>query len=148
VSIQAQVINLIAGLQDEFQLSYVFIAHDLSVVRPISDRIAVMYLGHIVEIGPAELNLQDAAASLFQSVAIGRAAARSGCRAEPAHPAEADHPESHAQAVGLRIPNTLPIAKPSCADAVPPLEFKKAAGSPAPGRDLFPLRHRISSKLC
>ncbi|MCH8284210.1 MAG: ATP-binding cassette domain-containing protein [Chloroflexi bacterium] len=50
VSIQAQIINLLEELQEEFQLTYLFIAHDLAVVRHISDRIAVMYLGHVVEV--------------------------------------------------------------------------------------------------
>jgi oligopeptide/dipeptide ABC transporter ATP-binding protein len=54
VSIQAQVINLLDELQDELHLSYIFVAHDLSVVRHVSDRIMVMYLGKLMEVSPAE----------------------------------------------------------------------------------------------
>jgi peptide/nickel transport system ATP-binding protein len=54
VSIQAQIINLFEELQEEFELTYLFIAHDLAVVRHISDRIAVMYLGQVMEVSPAE----------------------------------------------------------------------------------------------
>ena len=53
VSIQAQIINLLEDLQEEFHLTYIFVAHDLGVVRHVADRVAVMYLGKIAELGPA-----------------------------------------------------------------------------------------------
>ena len=58
VSIQAQVVNLLKELQEEKGLTYLFIAHDLSMVKYISDRIGVMYFGKLVEIGPAEIIIQ------------------------------------------------------------------------------------------
>ncbi|MEF8851410.1 MAG: ABC transporter ATP-binding protein [Haloarculaceae archaeon] len=61
VSVQARIINLLEGIQDELGLTYLFIAHDLAVVRHIADRVAVMYLGNIVELGPAESVYTDPA---------------------------------------------------------------------------------------
>jgi oligopeptide/dipeptide ABC transporter ATP-binding protein len=55
VSVQAQILNLLKRLQEEFQLTYVFISHDLSVIRQVADRIAVMYLGRVIEVGSSEL---------------------------------------------------------------------------------------------
>ena len=71
VSIQAQIINLFEELQTEFDLTYLFIAHDLAVVRHISDRVAVMYLGVIVEVSPSDELYDEPAAPVHDLAALG-----------------------------------------------------------------------------
>ncbi|MEA2220334.1 MAG: peptide/nickel transport system ATP-binding protein [Solirubrobacteraceae bacterium] len=95
VSIQAQIINLLEDLQDDLGLTYLFVAHDLSVVRHVSDRIAVMYLGKLMEISPAEelysKPIHPYAAALLEAIPIpdpreNRARRRSVVAGEPPNP--------------------------------------------------------------
>ena len=79
VSIQADVINLLGDLQEELGLAYLFIAHDLALVRHVSDRIAVMYLGRIVEQGPADEVYRAPEAPLHRGAPVGDPAPEPAC---------------------------------------------------------------------
>ena len=124
VSIQAQVINLMQDLQQEFELSYLFIAHDLSVVRHISDRIAVMYLGNIVEIGPTDSVYNQPMHPYSRALlsAVPRADPRA--RLDERIHLVGDIPTPINKPSGCGFRTRCPIVRASCADAVPPLELK------------------------
>lgn len=123
VSIQAQVINMFEELQDRLELTYLFIAHDLLVVRHISDRIAVMYLGHIVEI--AEANeiyghpLHPYSKSLISAVPVpDPKMARSNRRIV----ISGDIPSPLNAPSGCPFRTRCPYAKESCAESMPELK--------------------------
>ncbi len=107
VSIQAQILNLLKDLQDERDLTYLFISHDLGVVRHVSDRIAVMYLGHLVEVAGAdqlyETPRHPYTAALLSAVPKGHeGAARNRIVLTGDVPSPADPPP------GLPLPPPLP----------------------------------------
>jgi peptide/nickel transport system ATP-binding protein len=122
VNIQAQIINLLVDLQERFGLTYLFIAHDLAVVRHISDRIVVLYLGKVMEVARADelfaASLHPYTRDLIAAVPIPDAAMERrrqhlGLRGEP--PSAVDPPS------GCRFRTRCPIAQPICAAQTPPL---------------------------
>jgi peptide/nickel transport system ATP-binding protein len=119
VSVQAQVLNLLDDLQDEFGLTYLFVAHDLSVVRHISDRVAVMYLGEIVETGTVEDIFENPAHPYTQALleSVPRASADEQGRRVDA--LEGDVPSPRSPPEGCRFHTRCPYAREACRAQVP-----------------------------
>jgi oligopeptide/dipeptide ABC transporter ATP-binding protein len=122
VSIQAQVLNLIDDLRKQFGLALLFISHDVSVVRHVSDRIAVMYLGKIVEVADTDTLFaapkHPYTAGLLAAVPL----ARVGGRRATAAPVVGEPPSPLSPPSGCRFRTRCPYAQQVCAEVEPPLE--------------------------
>lgn len=122
VSVQAQVINLLEELQEEFGLTYLFIAHDLSVVYHISDRTAVMYLGNVVELGSAEQVYRTPKHPYAEALLSAVPQPNPRRQRKDRIRLEGDIPTPMAKPSGCGFRTRCPIALPSCATEIPPLE--------------------------
>jgi oligopeptide/dipeptide ABC transporter ATP-binding protein len=121
VSVRSQVLNLMVRLQRERNLTYIFISHDLSVVEHISDSIAIMYLGRIVEIGPADQVFAKPAhpytRALMEAIPVPDPDVR-----HQAAPVKGEAPSPVAPPPGCPFHPRCPYAIAACKEAVPPLE--------------------------
>jgi oligopeptide transport system ATP-binding protein len=148
VSVQAQIVNLLADLQEAFGLTYVFVSHDLAVVRQVSDRIAVMYLGKLVELSPAEelyrRPIMPYTEALLSAAPPPDPATRKGSRVV----LRGDVPSAIAPPQGCRFHPRCRYATDVCREREPPLvdyggghlaachhplNVSKTLASPAPG---------------
>ena len=119
MSVQSQIVNLLLNLQREMNLAIIFIAHDLSVVKHISDRIAVMYLGRIVELAGAQLSLPGTAPSLYPGAHLRHSGAGSAA-AQPAHPADGGCAVPISPPSGCHFHQRCPMQRICAAPARPP----------------------------
>jgi oligopeptide/dipeptide ABC transporter ATP-binding protein len=121
VSIQAQVINLMMDLQDELKLTYIFIAHDISVVEHISQRVAVMYLGNVVEIGDTETIMRNARHPYTRALLSAIPRPDPDLERPNRIVLEGDVPSPMAKPSGCAFRTRCPIARSECAESTPPL---------------------------
>jgi peptide/nickel transport system ATP-binding protein len=119
-SVEAQVLNLLLDLKDEFGLTYVFISHDLNVVRYMSDRVMVMYLGQVVEIGEAEA-LFEAPRHPYTRALLSSIPSMDPDRRTEVPPLAGDPPNPINPPSGCRFHTRCAQAQPVCAQRVPAL---------------------------
>ncbi len=126
-SVEAQVLNLLLDLKAEFGLTYVFISHDLNVVRYVSDRVMVMYLGEVVEIGPVEDIYATPRHPYTRALLTAMPSMDPDARTEEA-PLSGDPPNPINPPSGCRFHTRCPYAEPVCSQANPGLYVTGAAG--------------------
>jgi dipeptide transport system ATP-binding protein len=124
VSIRAQVLNLLAQLQEEFALAYVFISHDLSVVRHIADEVMVIYLGHVVEKGSRDAVFSAPQHPYTRALLSATPVAKPGARRERTI-LTGDLPSPFAPPVGCPFNPRCPLVFDRCRTERPPLELKQ-----------------------
>ncbi|WP_042882149.1 ABC transporter ATP-binding protein [Cupriavidus necator] len=121
VSIRAQVLNLLLELRQAFGMAYLFISHDLSVVRHMSDRIAVMYLGQVVETGERDAVWNAPAHPYTRALIAAAPSADPAARSRPRALLEGDLPSPLDPPTGCRFHTRCPYAAPRCHEAAPEL---------------------------
>ena len=119
-SVEAQVLNLLVDLKREFGLTYLFISHDLNVVRYISDRVLVMYLGEVVELGPVD-RVWDAPAHPYTKALLAAMPSSDPDHRTETPPISGDPPNPIDPPPGCRFHTRCPFAEPLCANATPKL---------------------------